>query len=206
MKTVIVDKTLQSITKIIEVLKNDGLVIVPSENVYGFAGNALSEKVIDRIYELKGRDRSKPLVYFTSKKKAKKYGVLNENAKKIIELWPEGVGIIVPKKDNVSEYVTAGGDTVMLVCVDEFLENLAEHADFPIVGTSANKSGQKSIVDFDEAYNTFNNEVDMIVKGDKSKRGLSGSIINLAVEPPTVLRVGPFSLEQMKELIPEIEG
>ncbi|MEW6617799.1 MAG: L-threonylcarbamoyladenylate synthase [bacterium] len=204
MDTIIVERSFHSLEKIIDVLERGGVVILPSENVYGFAVKALSKEAVDRVYELKGREKNKPLVYFTSKRKAEEYGIIDDNAKKIIDLWPEGVGIIVPKKDNVPSYVTAGKDSIMLVCVDEFLESLADKASFPIAGTSANKSGEKENIKFDSVDKMFNGRVSMIVKGGKCKRGQSGTIINLSVKPPTVLREGPFSTERIRELIPNI--
>ncbi len=204
MDTIIIEKSFHDIDKIINVLEKGETVIIHSENVYGFAANALSKDAVDKIYALKERDKNKPLVYFTSKRKAKDYGILDDNAMKIIDLWPEGIGIIVPKKDNVPSYITAGKDTIMLVCVDEFLEVLANKANFPIAGTSANKSGEKENIDFDSVYKMFNGKVPLIVKGNKCKRGRSGTIVDLSVKPPKILREGPFSIERVRELILDV--
>jgi len=203
MKTKVIKKSSNAIEETLKWLKNGEVVIIPTENVYGLAGNADSKSVIDKIYELKKRDRSKPLVYFTSKRKAANYGYINDIAKKIIDLWPEGIGIIVMKKDSVPQYVTAGRDSIMLVCVDSFMETLANKADFPIVGTSANISGERSNADFESVFRTFNGKVPLIVNGGKSNRGVSGSIVDLTVKPPRIIREGAFSIALIKKILPD---
>ena len=196
-----VEKSFASIDYIVKSLKAGAVAVLPSENVYGLAGNGLMENVVERIYRLKKRERQKPLVFFTSKEKAENYGQLDERAKKIIRLWPNGVGIIVPKKTCVPSFVTAGKRSIMLVCVDEFLEAVANKADFPIVGTSANISGAASIVDFETAFTIFNDKVEIIVKGRPSKRGMSGTILNLTVDPPRIERKGPVTVEEIQDIL-----
>lgn len=202
--TEVIQKQLQELDHVVERLRAGALAIIPTDNVYGFVANGDRPEVVDRIYELKARDRSKPLCYFTTKLKASTWGEIDARAEAIMNLWPAPISFIVPKKPVVPDYVTSGMDSVLLVCIDAFTSALVEKADFPIVATSANTSGQPAITNFDEAYAQFDGQVDMVLQGEPSKRGMSSTIVNLTYDPPIIQRIGPIGLDQVREFIPNV--
>jgi L-threonylcarbamoyladenylate synthase len=204
MKTEILEKNSEGMDLLIQYLQKGKLAIIPSENVYGFAGNGFLKSVADRIYNLKQRDLSKAFAIYTTREKADNFGCLTKEARRIISIWPAGIGIVVKKKPLVPEFVTAGKNSVLLVCVDEFLEILAEKADFPIIGTSANISNHNENIDFESVYRDFNGKVDLIIRGEPSSRGKGGSIVDCTDHFPKILRLGAVQKEKIQEIIPKI--
>lgn len=202
-KALIIPKDESKIDTVLKYLEDGALIIIPTDNVYGFMGNGNIPEVIDRIYKLKDRDRSKPLCYYTTPKDAPIWGQIDSNSEEIISLWPAPISIIVPKHKCVPDYVTSGMDSVLLVCIDQYTKELAQRASFPIVATSANLAGEPPITDFDAAYQQFDGFVDVILKGEPSKRAMSSTIVNMTFCPPVVQRVGPYGIEDVRKIVPE---
>lgn len=200
----VMKKDAATIDAVLDRLRAGALAIIPTDNVYGFVANGDRADVVDRIYQLKGRDRSKPLCYYTTREAASRWGKLDARAEKIIALWPAAVSLIVPKKTTVPDYVTSGMDSVLLVCIDAYTEQLAQRADFPLVATSANLAGEPAITDFHAALSQFKDSVDLILEGEASRRGRSSTIVNLTYTPPIIQRQGPVEAEVVREFIPDV--
>lgn len=190
--------------EVIALLREGAVAILPTDNVYGLVTNGKLQTSVERIYSLKGRDRAKPLCYYTTPEQAAQWGKLDERALDIIKLWPGAVSLIVPKQPQVPDYITRGMDSVLLVCIDAFVQELARRADFPLVATSANLSNEPAITDFDSARAQFEGQVDLILDGGVSREGLSSTIVNLSVTPPFIQRQGPVSADSLKKIIPEL--
>ncbi len=200
----LLEKDLNILDEVLDLLRHGAVAILPTDNVYGLVTNGDFAESVERIYTLKGRDHSKPLCYYTTPEAASHWGQLDERASRIIDLWPEAVSLIVPKRASVPDYITRGMDSVLLVCIDSFVEELARRADFPIVATSANLSNEPAITEFEKACEQFAGKVDLILNGGASSKGQSSTIVNLAVEPPFIQRQGPVSAERIKYLIPDL--
>lgn len=190
--------------EVIALLREGAVAILPTDNVYGLVTNGQIQASVERIYRLKGRDSSKPLCYYTTPERAAQWGKLDDRALSIIKLWPGAVSLIVPKQPTVPDYITRGMGSVLLVCIDAFVEELARRADFPLVATSANISNEPAITDFESAREQFEGKVDLILDGGVSREGLSSTIINLSVVPPFIQRQGPVSADSLKKIIPEL--
>jgi tRNA threonylcarbamoyl adenosine modification protein (Sua5/YciO/YrdC/YwlC family) len=191
------------IPKIGKHLEEGNVALLPSNNTYGFFTNALNENGVKEIYRLKGRGAEKPLGLYIDKERAPRYGD-TRRAENILELWPCPITIIVPKLKTVPNYITCGFESVLMVCPDEFCTKLNEYVDFPIACTSANRSGEASISDLEEACENFDGHVPMIVDGGRSKFGANGTIINFESAQPTVMRVGPYPVKELRKLIPDM--
>lgn len=202
--SLLLEKKPKNIEVILNMLRAGSVVILPTDNVYGLVTNGDFSESVERIYALKGRDHSKPLCYYTTPEGANQWGCLDERANKIIDLWPEAVSLIVPKKASVPDYITSDMDSVLLVCIDPFVEELARKAEFPIVATSANLSNEPAITEFEKACQQFMGKVDLIIDGGSSKKGQASTIVNLAAEPPFIQRQGPIPAELLQALIPEL--
>lgn len=200
----ILKKHTETMEQVIALLREGAVAILPTDNVYGLVTNGNFPASVERIYNLKGRDHSKPLCYYTTPDQAPKWGQLDERARKVIALWPGAVSLIVPKQKIVPDYIARRMDSVLLVCIDPFVEELARRAEFPIVATSANLSNEPAITDFNTARQQFEGQVDLILDGGISKEGHSSTIVNLSVEPPFIQRQGPVSAESLKIIIPDL--
>lgn len=203
MKTECIKLSEDAFSKTIKYLKAGEVVIFPTESVYGLIADATNEEAVKNVYRLKNRDDGKPLGYLTNIDKASSYGKLCGSAKGIISLWPGPVNLIVPKNDNVPDSITKGYKSILMICPDEMCAKLSMLADFPIVCTSANMSGEKPIVTFADACSVFVDKVPLIVDGGMSRYGASNTIIDFSREVPVILRVGPYSVEKIKNLVPD---
>lgn len=200
----VIEKSRRTVDLVIDRIRARKLVIVPTGTVYGFVIRGDDPGLVDRIYDLKNRDRGKPLSYFTTPQMAHTYGELGDAARKIVAHWPEAVSVIVPKKSCVPDFITAGVDSVLLVCLDEFTHDMAERADFPLAATSANISGEQSIIDFDAAWEQFAETADVIVRGQRAESYLSSTIVNFTHAPPVIQRLGPVGVEFVRQYVPDV--
>lgn len=188
---------------ILEALQEGGVVVFPTANTYGLLADASREVAVEQIYELKGRDRSKPLGYLSSPQRAEVVGVFTERSRPALQLWPGPLSIIVPKAPSVPYYVTPLS-SVLLVCPDQMTCEVVDAASFPIACTSANLSGQPAITDFSQACSIFDGKVSLILDGGASLHGSNGSILDYSVDPPKILRLGPYPVEELRKLAPDL--
>lgn len=193
-----------AILNAVKLMELGEVVLIPSENTYGFFTNALMEDSVKKIYELKQRDFGKPLGYYTNKVQAERWGKFDAYSKKILKLWPCPISIIVPKHSMVPAHITAGYDSLLLVCPDVTCEKMVNFANYPIACTSANISGHGPLVRFEDAVDLFAGKVPLIIDGGESTRKANGTIIDFSRETPTILRVGPVSVDEVRGYIPHV--
>ena len=131
-----------------EIIKNGGLVAVPTETVYGLAGNGLDEQAVQKIYEVKGRPEVKPLSLMVSGIEDIEKYALNPppEAYALAEaFWPGPLTIVLKARAFISPTVLAGGSTVGLRCPDsELTLELLKKSGLPLAAPSANPTGEKS--------------------------------------------------------------
>ncbi len=205
-----------AIGRAVDVLRAGGLVVFYSAMTYGIAVNAESTEAVERLYELKGRPAQKALPILSSRGKYRSTVVANERNRAALDraisaLWPGPVTFIVEKlmgKDGyvVPDYVTAGQASVALMCMDEVAESLADRAEFIIAASSANLSGHGSLVCAEDCLRTFKDQVDFYLVGPASEVGVNTTIVNVSVDPPSILRAGPCPAERLREYFPDLKG
>lgn len=186
----------------IEAVKTGGIVIVPTENVYGFIVSSKFPDSIDRIYKIKKRPTNKAMVISVTKDIASKYGYLSPLVVDFInDVWPAPIVIIVNKKDTVPDQITCGKDTVAMLSLNsEVVNRVVTAVEGPICGTTCNFSGEKAVTTVDKAIELFGDLVDVIIEGDQFlKNGKASTIINFVEDPPQVLRIGSYSPEVIKQ-------
>lgn len=186
-------------------LENDDIVIMPTETVYGMAGNALSDSAIQKIYSIKNRPSHNPLIaHFHSVENIKQYVLWNENAEKLAQsCWPGPLTLILPLKENsgISNLATAGLYTLAVrMPAHPKARQLLAALDFPLVAPSANLSGTISPTSY-EHVKCFENNVAMIIDGGKCNEGLESTIIDLSHEQLVILRPGTISIGQLQNVI-----
>ena len=188
-----------------ETIKNGGLVVFPTETVYGIGADGLNQDAVEKIYMAKGRNKNKPLILLISNIK-----MLEEIAEDLTEVeeklikafWPGPLTIILKRKPCVPDIVTGGGDTVgVRLTSGEIARRLIEESKCPIAAPSANLAGKPSGTAVEEIFEELNDRVDCIIDGGKSEIGIESTILRVIDGVPTILRQGQVTAEQIKEVI-----
>jgi L-threonylcarbamoyladenylate synthase len=180
--------------KATEILKNDGVVILPTDTLYGIVGKALSKKTVERIYKIKGRDEKKPfLVLISSYKDLELFGVkIGDKQAKILEkFWPGKVTVVLLCPSVKFEYLHRGAKSIafrMIGPKNINLHNIIKKTG-PLVAPSANPSDLKHAETITEARNYFGDKIDLYLSGG-IKKGKSSTLVKFNNNKLIVLRQG----------------
>lgn len=188
-----------------EVLQQGGIVGFPTETVYGIGCDILNPSAVEKIFQLKKREKSKPLaahvgsfdqIEMVADTNVEFFDKLYEN------FLPGPLAVILPKKELVDNVVTCGLNTISIRFPDctEAIE-LALALGRPVAATSANLSGQPSAIHHSDVQKYFPNELDFIVEGGFTKYRKESTIIDLTTSPPKILRVGVIPKEEIEKII-----
>ena len=156
------------------ILKNDRVVVLPTDTLYGILGLALSKKMVECIFKIKGRNENKPfIVLITSYKDLEKFGVkINEEQAKILKkFWPGKVSVILPCKLTKFKYLHRGTNGIAFRMIGKRNKNLFNLINKvgPLVAPSANPEGLKPSESIKEAKEYFSHKVDLYIDGGKKK-------------------------------------
>lgn len=185
-------------------IKLGGIVLFPTETVYGLGTNGLDENAVKKIFLAKGRDFKNPINLLISN-----MDMVNLVAKDISELeyklmeafFPGPFTIILNKKDIVPDIVTAGQKNVGLrMPSGEIAKKLVEYSGVPIAAPSANISGKPSGTSFTDIFQDFNGKVDYMIDGGNSSIGIESTIVKVINNTPHILRPGSITAEQIKNI------
>jgi len=213
MKTEVVKITAESengaYKKAAELLNDEQVVGMPTETVYGLAGNAFSPVAVNRIFEAKGRPTDNPLIVHVSKFEDI-YDLVKavpESAKKLAEkFWPGPLTVILPKADKVPYCTTGNLDTVAVRCPSHpVARRLIELSGHPLAAPSANLSGKPSPTRAEHVYEDLNGRIPLVIDGGESEEGVESTVISLVGEKPRLLRPGNVTLNELKSVLGEVE-
>ena len=186
-----------------EYIKQGGIVIFPTETVYGIGVNGLNEEAVKKLYKVKKRPLNKPISLLVNS-----IDMINEITKDITDLeyalikkfFPGPLTIILKKKDNIPNIVTANLDTVGIrMPANEIALKLIEYAGVPIATPSANISGKPSGTNLQDIIKDFDGKVDYCIDSGPSKIGLASTIVQVIDGVPHILRQGSITEEQIKK-------
>lgn len=193
------------ILKAKKLLENDELVAIPTETVYGLAGNIYSEKAIKKIFETKKRPLFNPLiVHIDSISKLDSIALeIPEKAKKLANaFWPGSLTLVLKKKANIPDIITAGKDTVAVRIPNHLLTlKLLESLDFPLAAPSANPFGSISPTSAQHVVSYFTENLNMVLDGGNCENGIESTIIGFENDEPVLYRLGSLSLEEIEAVI-----
>ena len=188
-----------------QIIKNGGLVVFPTETVYGIGSDGLNPEAVEKIYIAKGRKHEKPLILLVSSKQMLEQIVeeINEVERKLIEaFWPGPLTIVFKRKDTVPNIVTGGKDTVgVRLTSGEIALKLIEASGCPIAAPSANISGKPSGTAVEDIYEDFKDKVNCFIDGGRIKDALESTVVKVDDGVPTILRLGKITAAQIKEVI-----
>lgn len=182
----------------VETLKQGGIIVFPTETVYGIGANAYDEHAVRKIYEIKQRPNEKPLSIMVSNiKEIEKYAIIsNEIERKIIEKYMPGpITIVLKKKPGVFDYISSGKETIGIRIPDnEIILKILNQSKFPIVAPSANISGKPSGIVLEEILKDFNGKVDICINGGQAKLSEPSTIVEVKNNRPVILRQGRIKI------------
>lgn len=199
METVLVEK--ENINEVIDLLNHDEVVAFPTETVFGLGVKFSHLEALEKIYEIKHRSHSKAIsLMIYDPKDIEKYAYVNENAQKLIDHFMPGmITLVLKKKSILSDDFTAGYDTIGIRIPDDpFVLKLLKEVG-PMLVTSANISGQETLLNDQEVYKQFKGKIKMIVKG-KCKNTLASTVVKVD-EDVTILRQGCIQEEEIREVL-----
>lgn len=202
-------KNQEAIQTAAQIIKDGGLVGIPTETVYGLAANALNGKAVAKIFAAKGRPMDNPLIVHISEF-SQLYQLVKEvpdTAKKLAEhFWPGPMTIILPKSDMIPDEVSAGLDTVAVRFPSHpAARALINAAGLPLAAPSANLSGHPSPTTAEHVMNDLNGKIEAILDGGACGVGVESTVITLVTNPPRLLRPGGITLEQLRSVLGEVE-
>lgn len=198
-----------NIAKAVEFLRQEDVVAIPTETVYGLAGNIYSEKAIKKIFKLKQRPFFNPLIVHLSgaDQLHKVVESVPEEAKLLAErFWPGPLTLILKKRPEVPDLVTSGKDTVAVrVPKHPVALELLSKLDFPLAAPSANPFGSISPTESSHVANYFNGKLSMVLEGGSCKRGIESTIVGFENGNVVLYRLGSITVEEITDLIGEIQ-
>ena len=192
-----------------ELLREGGLVGIPTETVYGLGANGLDTKAVADIFAAKGRPQDNPLILHIPEA-----GWLERYCRDIPDgayalaqaFWPGPLTMVLRRRDNVPDVVTAGLDTVGMRCPGHALcREIIALAGVPVAAPSGNTSGRPSPTTARHMLEDMDGRIDAIVDGGPCGVGVESTIIDLTCTPPRLLRPGGITLEQLRTVLGEVE-
>ena len=190
--------------KTIKILNKDKVMGLPTETVYGLGGNAYSKKAIKKIFDLKKRPKSNPLiVHYYNLSKAKKDVIINEKFKKLYKRFcPGPITFILNKKDSSKIHALASAK-LRTVAVrfpsHKILRSILKKLNYPLAMPSANKSSRISPVNSIDVYEEFKGKI-IIIDGGNCKIGIESTVIDLT-SSPKILRPGIINKNQIEKIL-----
>ncbi len=185
-------------TKAIVILKNDGVVVLPTDTIYGVVGSALSKRAVERIYKVRGRDKGKPcIVLISSYSQLQDFGVsLDQKQSTLLgAVWPGKVSVVMPCISKQFSYLHRGTKTIAFRMVGPQNKNLYTLLQNigPLVAPSANPQGLVPARNITEARKYFHERVDMYINGG-TKESKASTLIEFQHETVKILRQGAVEI------------
>ena len=186
------------------VLESGGVIIYPTETLYGIGALATDTDAINEIFRVKERLRGKPFILLVKDfEMLEEYfrvpDIVSKNSEKFISA---PLTILFNQKKDLPPEISAGSDkTGIRISTNKFVKELFNHIDVPLISTSANMSGEENTYSSEEIISLFNNKVDLIVDSGNLPHSNGSSIIDITTSPPVLLREGDIKKEDLKEFL-----
>ncbi|MBC8248633.1 MAG: threonylcarbamoyl-AMP synthase [Anaerolineales bacterium] len=190
------------------ILAEGGLVAFPTDTVYGVGAHAFQPEAVERIYtaKIRPRDKAIPILLGWVDDLALVAEGITETAWLLAErFWPGGLTLVLPRKANVPDVISAGGPTVAVRVPDHpvFLALIAALR-APLAATSANLSGRPSPVTAQEVEAELGGRIELILDGGRCPGGIPSTVLDLTTEPPAILRAGAIAVEEIEAALAEL--
>ncbi|TVQ25209.1 MAG: threonylcarbamoyl-AMP synthase [Spirochaetaceae bacterium] len=196
--------TADDIDRVVVLLRNGELVIVPTETVYGLGVRCDREEAVERIFQAKGRPQDNPLiVHVSSIEMADRYAFVDRIAEKLFTRFAPGpLTLVLPARDTVAANVRAGLPTVAIrIPGHPVTRRIIELSDVGIAAPSANKSGRPSPTTAFSALSEMNGRVRAVLDGGPCQLGIESTVVVVEQGMPRILRPGRITIEEICECL-----
>jgi len=191
----------KAIRRAAELLRAGEVVALPTETVYGLAANALDEKAVAKIFQIKGRPAHNPIIVHVAGREMTQACVAQWPAaaeKFSRSFWPGPLTLVLPRAPKISNLVTAGGKTVGVRWPSHpFMQAVIRECGFPLAAPSANLSNQISPTNAEHVQAQLGGKIPLIVDGGQSQVGIESTVLDLSVMTPRILRPGMIHAESL---------
>jgi len=193
----------------IALLKNDQVIAIPTETVYGLAGNALNPFVVNKIYEIKNRPLNNPLIiHLPDTTQLYKYvkDIPTIAEKLAAYFWPGPLTLLLPKSDIIPDIVTAGLPNVAVRIPSHPLAiQLLHKLPFPLAAPSANPFGYISPTSAEDVKKMLFGKIPYILDGGPCTKGIESTIVGFDGDMPIIYRVGAITPDAIKKIAGKVE-
>ncbi len=195
----------KTLKKSIKKLDNDNILGLPTETVYGLGGNAYSKKSIQKIYNLKGRPKSNPLIiHYLNLQDASKDIIVNEKLKKLYKQFCPGPITFILKRNQKSKINFLASAKLNTIAIrfpkHRVIRSILKNINFPLAMPSANKSTHVSPVTAYDVFDEFKKKIQVIIDGGKCKVGIESTVIDLT-NNPKILRPGVIDEKSIERIL-----
>ena len=187
-----------------EQLENGNLAVLPTETVYGLAANGIDPVAVEKIFRLKGRPPTNPLILHVSNiKDANQYAFIDEKAAKLAQhFWPGPLTLILKKRDIVPEIATAGLSTVGIRSPSNAVfRKMLTSLSFPLAAPSANPSNRTSPTSASQVLEMFDHSCPPVLDNGPTELGIESTILNLSSKKLSILRLGHISAASIEKFL-----
>jgi L-threonylcarbamoyladenylate synthase len=183
----------REIEKGVRILQQGGVIVYPTDTVYGLGADAFNSTAVERIYKIKNRPKHRqfPLLIADVERLATLAEPIPEIAWFLARrFWPGGLTLVLPKTDSLPAYLVPEPTVAVRVPNHPVCLALIQHLGNPIIGTSANISGQPAALTAEEVGQQLGGKIDFIINGGKCPGGKESTVVDITRESPIILRQG----------------
>ncbi len=190
-----------------ETIRNGGVVVFPTDTVYGFLCSALNEKAVEKIFKIKKRDFKKPIPVFVKDiEMAKDFAVIEKKQEEFLrKVWPGNVTVVLKSRNNLPEMVLEKNKTIGLRVPDyKPLNNLLNRLNIPLGQTSVNLAGEPPLNNASDIMKEFTDQEsqpDLIVDGGELTSAEPSTVVGIINNKLTIFRQGAVSREELENLL-----
>ncbi|MDO4605158.1 MAG: L-threonylcarbamoyladenylate synthase [Helcococcus sp.] len=209
MKTKIFNTEKENLIEASKIIKNGGLVAIPTETVYGLAADGLNTNAIRKIFEAKNRPMDNPLILHISRideihRLVKE--IDNKDLAILSKLWPGPLTVILKKSEIIPDEVSAGLDTVAIRMPKlDITRAFIYLCDTPLAAPSANLSTKPSPTNAQDVFEDMDGRIDAIIDGGSSDIGIESTVLDLSQDIPKILRPGFYTKEYLEQYFEKVE-
>jgi L-threonylcarbamoyladenylate synthase len=187
------------------IVRKGGLVVYPTETVYGLGCDPFNTEAVKRVFDVKGERKKPPPILASSINHVEKIAYMSQAGKKVAEkFWPGPLTLVFPKKPVLPDIVTCNLDSVgVRIPKHDVALKLISLSNGFLIGTSANRTGEKPPRNVHEATRQLKEDVDIFLDGGPTTLGKPSTVADLTSKKPAILREGPISLKEISDVISE---
>lgn len=195
------------IQKAVETILRGGVVVAPTDTVYGLIADATNEDAVSRVFRIKQRPETKPLpIIVRDAEMAAKLAYIDKRLERILGMiWPGAVTVVLQKKDALPALVTGGRNTIGLRYPDyKILHFMIQLVGKPLTATSANISGEEPSNKIEDVLGQFRKSLlrpDLVLDAGELKFSQPSTVLDLSGEKPKIIRIGPVNPKKLMEIL-----